>query len=180
VGAERELARSIREWNEAQIAQDFLQEGVVFHFLPPLASHMAGVWERLVRSTKRALYGVLKDAFVCEDVLSTALAEAERILNSRPLCPVSTDPNDLEVLTPNHLLLQRTFSNLPPGLFVDADKYRSKFRQSQYLAEGIWRRFVKEYIPALQERAKWLRPRKSLDVNDVVVVTEKDLPRSKW
>ena len=33
--------------------------------------------------------------------------EATSILNSHPICPSSDDPNDLEPLTPNHLLLQR-------------------------------------------------------------------------
>ena len=77
-------------------------------FQIPKASHAFGEWERLIRSTRTALKAMLGESLVEEDVLATVLTEVEGILNSRPLCAVSDDPNDLQPLTPNHLLLQRT------------------------------------------------------------------------
>ena len=44
-------------------------------------------------------------ALVRLETLRTVFAEVTSILNSRPICPSSDDPNDLEPLTPNHLLL---------------------------------------------------------------------------
>jgi len=38
-------------------------------------------------------------------VLRTALVEAERIFNSRPITHVSSDAGDIEALMPNHFLL---------------------------------------------------------------------------
>ena len=97
-----------------------------------------------------------------EDVLATVLTEVEATPNSRPLFAVSDDPNDLQPLTPNHLLLQRTVSALPPGTFVKEDMlFRKKWRQTQILADHFWRRWLKEYVPALQERQKWHRPRRN-------------------
>ena len=111
----------------------------------------------------------------------TVLAEVKATLNSRPLCAVSDDPNDLQQLTPNHLLLQRTVSALPPGTFVKEDKLlRKKWRQTQILADHFWRRWLKEYVPALQERQKWHRPRRNAQVGDLVLVVDQDLPRGKW
>ena len=46
-----------------------------------------------------------------EEVLATVLTEVEAILNSRPLCAASDDPDDQEPLTPNHLLLQKAVHN---------------------------------------------------------------------
>ena len=121
-------------------------------FQPPKASHASGVWERLIRSTRTALKAMLGESLVEEDVLATVLTEVEATLNSRPLSAISDDPNDLQPLTPNHLLLQRTF--------VKEDMlFRKKWRQTQILADHFWRRWLKEYVPALQERQKWHRPR---------------------
>ena len=46
-------------------------------------------------------------ALVGLQTLGTVFAEVTSILNIRPICPSSDNPNDLEPLTPNHLLLQR-------------------------------------------------------------------------
>ena len=104
-------------------------------FQPPKASHASGVWERLIRSSRTALKATQGERLVEEDVLATVLTEVEATLNSRPLCAISDDPNDLQPLTPNYLLLQRTVSALPPGTFVKEDiPLRKKWRQTQVLA----------------------------------------------
>lgn len=36
------------------------------------------------------------------DELRTLVCQISAILNSRPLCPISEDPEDLDVLTPGH------------------------------------------------------------------------------
>ena len=57
---------------------------------------------------------------------------------------------------------------------------RKKWRQTQILADHFWRRWLKEYVPALQERQKWHRPRRNAQVGDLVLVVDQDLPRGKW
>jgi hypothetical protein len=73
----------------------------------PVAAH--GSWERLIKSTKYALRGILSEMSVTEDVLLTAIVEAEALLNSWPLTHFSVIPDDLEALTPNHFLLLRAY-----------------------------------------------------------------------
>ena len=114
-------------------------------------------------------------------LLSTLLCIVEAVINGRPLTAVSDDPNDLEALTPNHLLLLRTGVVLPPGAFDKSDLYsRRRWRQVQYLANVFWRRWLKEYLPALQSRQKWLLPKRNLAVGDLVIVVDDDTPRSVW
>ena len=132
---EREIRQAIENWNQCQIRDELLQRGCQWVFQPPTASHASGVWERLIRSTRTALKAILGETLAEEDVPATVLTEVEATLNSRPLCAVSDDPNDLQPLTPNHLLLQRTISGLPPGTFVKDDMLlRKKWRQTQILA----------------------------------------------
>ena len=55
-----------------------------------------------------------------DEMLQTLMSEIHGILNSQPL---TSDPNDLDPLTPNHLLLFEASSNLPPGSFCKEDVY---------------------------------------------------------
>ena len=80
----------------------------------------------------------------------------ESIINGRPLTKVSDEPRDPEALTPNHLLILRSGPTLPPGTFVKEDSFsRRQWCRVQYLADVFWRRWMREYLPALQERRKW-------------------------
>ena len=134
VGAEREIRQAIENWKQYQIRDELLQRECQWVFQPPKASHASGLWERLICSTRTALKAMLKESLMGEDVRVTVLAEVKATLNSRPLCAVSDDPNDLQQLTPNHLLLQRTVSALPPGTFVKEHMlFRKKWRQTQML-----------------------------------------------
>ena len=109
------------------------------------------------------------------------MCKVESILNSRPITTVSSDPRDQEPLTPNHLLLLRSESSMPPGLFRKEDLLsRRRWRQVQYLADIFSKRWTKEYLPLLQSRQKWLHPRRNLAVEDVVLVAVENLHRNSW
>ena len=156
VGAEREFAEYVEEWNKEGIEEHLIQRGIKWKFNPPAAHHFGGVWERLVRSCKKARYAVLGNRSVTEDVVSTTMCIVEQTLNARPLTPVSSGVNDLEALTPNHFLLGNKNVCLPylpcAEKFVD---HRKLFRQTQAYANLIWDRFRKKYLPTLNNRQKW-------------------------
>lgn len=44
---------------------------------------------------------------------TTLVVRVEGILNSRPLTPITGDPNDLSALTPGHFLIDRPISAIP-------------------------------------------------------------------
>ena len=91
---------------------------------------------------------VINDQVLPEETLHTVLVEAEAIVNSRPLTPVSDDPKDYEALTPNYFLIGRALANSPPGCFREREiNSRKRWRMAQALADMIWRRWRKEYLP---------------------------------
>ncbi|XP_065090854.1 uncharacterized protein LOC135711830 [Ochlerotatus camptorhynchus] len=81
-----------------------------WHFNPPSTPHMGGVWERMVRSVKEALRAYEDGRKLTDEILSTSLAEAEDMINTRPLTYVPQEVADEEVITPNHFLRGRTMS----------------------------------------------------------------------
>ena len=106
-----------RKKSNSQLSQDGLQ----CHFNPPASAHFGEAWERLVRPTKRALKAIAGKQRDTDETLLTFMAEAESLINSRPLSTLSSDCKDREALTPNHFLL-----NLPMEVVSDSDLYSSK------------------------------------------------------
>ncbi|PIK53264.1 hypothetical protein BSL78_09838 [Apostichopus japonicus] len=142
-GSERELKEALAELEPEKIARHLGHKHIQWEFNPPMASHMGGVWERIIRSIRRILKVLLKGQSVTFEVLETVFAEVEAILNARPLTQVSLDPRDQEPLTPNHLLLMRSSPNLSPGNFTKHDSYgKRRWRQCQYLTDQFWKRWV--------------------------------------
>jgi hypothetical protein len=182
VGAERELRREINKWNISKFHEVLQNQHVSWRFNPPAGSHFGGVWERLIRSIRKILYSLLQQQsyHLDDEGLHTVFCEVESILNSRPITSVSCDPYDIEALTPNHLLLLRPGQSLPCGIFDKSDNYsRRRWRQVQYLADVFWSRWRKEYLPLLQERQKWMKPRRNISPGDMVLVMDNS-PRNSW
>ncbi|XP_070549479.1 uncharacterized protein [Ptychodera flava] len=110
---------------------------------PPHTSHFGGIWERQIGTIRRVLdsmhYQLGKQQYT-HDLLTTLMAEASAIVNSRPITTVSSDANDPQALTPNMLLTMKTQSPTPPpGSFIQQDIYsRKRWRRVQYLAYQFW------------------------------------------
>ena len=115
VGAAKEMRDCINAWNQSDIETSLAQKDIKWKFNPPGAPHFGGIWERLVRSCKKAMIAVLDGRSLTDDVLITTMCLVEQTLNARPLTSVSDDPDDLEALTPNHFLLGRANLALPTG-----------------------------------------------------------------
>ena len=180
-GAEVEIKTALEKWNIDRIDNCLRRRGVTWHFNPPLASHAGGVWERIIRSIRKIFRSLLGVQLVHDETLLTFMAEVEKILNDRPLTPPSSDPQDLEPLTPSKLLLLRPNVCQSPTETSDVVSYASKrWKQAHYLADVFWKRWIREYIPALQLKQKWLRPRPSLAVGDLVLVVDEASPRGFW
>ena len=184
VGAERELREGIQNWNQEAIANELTQENIEWHFNPPGAPHFGGLWEANVKSVKRAMYAILakEQVVLTDEVLQTVFVEVEALLNGRPLTPISDDINDLNALTPNHFLLGRPSTNLPPDIFYDTETTtRRRWRQSQALTDMFWKRWLREYLPYLLERTKWYRKApNSVNIGDLVLVADRNQPRGNW
>ncbi|XP_063968669.1 uncharacterized protein LOC135157358 [Lytechinus pictus] len=180
VGAERELRDGIRSWNQQKIQDHLLRKGIDWKFNPPSASHMGGSWERQIRTVRKVLNALLKQQALSDEGLCTLMCLVEAVINGRPLTVVSDDYRDLEPLTPNHLLLLRQSNVLPFDVSEKRDLYsQRRWRQIQYLADVFWRRWIREYLPALQQREKWSTPSRNIAVGDIVLIMD-GLPRNQW
>ena len=79
VGADRKIKEAIERIDDEKVRSELIQRGCKWVFHPPGASHMSGVWERLVKSVKRSLKAIIGKDRINEEVLQTVFTEAERI-----------------------------------------------------------------------------------------------------
>jgi len=157
VGAERELKESIRKWNQHAIGDYLHRREIDWHFNPPQASHFGGSWERLVRSVRRVLTSITQKAVFSDEELVTLVTEVEAVVNSRPLTPVTFVESVPRPLSPNDILLLCPDSNLPMAETESANAHSKHWKRIQLYADHFWRRWVKEYLPTLLPRSKWLK-----------------------
>nr|XP_021336928.1 uncharacterized protein LOC103910029 [Danio rerio]XP_021336929.1 uncharacterized protein LOC103910029 [Danio rerio] len=185
VGARNELKGALCEMDPERITTFLLENQCEFIMNTPHASHAGGVWERQIRTIRSVLNATfaLYPGKLDDSCLRAFLYEAMAIVNSRPLTvDCLNDPQSLRPITPNNLLTLKPVTALPPpGKFLEEDVYaRKRWRHVQYLAEQFWSRWRKEYLANIVTRQKWNMPKRNLQINDIVLVKEENLPRNEW
>lgn len=112
-------------------------------------------------------------------MFQTLLFEISGLLNSRPLTYASSDPDDFRPITPKDFLAQPPVANVPAGQFDDALP-QERYRYVQRCTNLFWDLWIKLYLPTLITRKKWKQPVPNIEVDDVVLIADKNLPRGQW
>lgn len=178
IGAEREIAEAKKTLPES-LSNHPSARNITWKKIPPGNPAAGGAWERMVGCVKAALKVTLKEKAPHEEVLHTLLLEAEQIVNSRPLTPVSTNIEEVS-LTPNHFLIMRTSALTPWGSFKDHNLTLSSWKTAQDLADTFWKKWIHEYRPLLSPRASTYNKDRSPAVKDVVIIADNTMPRGTW
>ncbi|XP_064107904.1 uncharacterized protein LOC135216464 [Macrobrachium nipponense] len=190
-GAERELKAALDEMEEKKIEKYLSHHHIEWKFNPPAASHMGGCWERQIRTVRKVLSALVKEfgERLNDESLRTLLCEVESIVNSRPLTTVSDSVDDLEPLTPNHLLIPKSYVIPPPGLFQKDDVYMRRShgyllpRRSQARINGegwVWARNLHHKKIPLRQKLLQLGLRTLGDVSFTMVLRILMRPEPGW
>ncbi|XP_055601262.1 uncharacterized protein LOC129750077 [Uranotaenia lowii] len=181
IGADKELKSALKDINQDKLIAEFTSPNTKWSFNPPASPHMGGAWERLIRSVKQNLAKLNPNHRPNDETLENMLIEIENIVNSRPLTHVPIDDDSSEVLTPNHFLVGSSNGLKPWVPFDDsAIAVRKSWQLSQTMANVFWRRWVHDYLPTLTRRHKWFENTKPIEVGDITVIVDPNLPRNCW
>ncbi|XP_063993427.1 uncharacterized protein LOC135171065 [Diachasmimorpha longicaudata] len=105
----------------------------------------------------------------------------EGVLNSRPITPISSDPNDVIALTPGHFLIGDSLTNLRGPNFSQTSTNRlSSWQHIQKLKQDFWSRWHREYISELSLRSKWVKGEHFIKEGTIVLIKEDNLPAQQW
>ncbi|XP_070579291.1 uncharacterized protein [Ptychodera flava] len=181
VASDKELRELVKQLDKDQLKGSTANQGIKWHFNPPLAAHFGGVHESMIKAAKRAIFAILKNADITDEELLMAVTGAEALINSRPITYQSANPDDVTPLTPNHFLHGQIGGEFAPAS-VDTTDYspRKRWRRVQELMRHFWKRWLREWLPTLNIRKKWFTPQRDLQVDDIVLVISPDTQRGHW
>ncbi|XP_017470374.1 PREDICTED: uncharacterized protein LOC108362054 [Rhagoletis zephyria] len=159
VGAEKELRIAYERCiNDDKVSTYFADAQTTWHFNPPSAPHMGGFWEAGIKRVKYHLKRALGPSHLTYEEFATVLTEVEACVNSRPICCIPTEVNDLEVLTPGHFIVGEPLKALPdPDVEVFKGTIFQRWQLIASIRQHFWKRWRDEYLVRLQQRSKWLR-----------------------
>lgn len=138
--------------------------------------------EAAVKSAKHHLTRVIGAQNLTFEEYATLLSQVEACLNSRPLCPIGDDPNDLTALTPGHFLVGESLVTLSePENLIDTNSGRlTRWELVQQMYQQFWHRWQAEYIDTLSVRSKWQAKERNVTVGDLIILKEDNLAPSQW
>lgn len=179
--ADTELKELVKKLDQDQITKSLANRGIKWNFNPPGGPHFGGAHESMIKSAKRAINGVLQNAEVNDEELTTIFVGVESLLNSRPITYQTSNHLDPEPLTPNHFLHGMIGGQFAPDSVDTTDfPLTKRWRRVQELIRHVWRRWLREYIPTLQSRPKWNATKKNFTTGDIVLVVEPNASRGNW
>ncbi|XP_062557097.1 uncharacterized protein LOC134221948 [Armigeres subalbatus] len=168
VGAKNELHalyRMLSNTNEVnRISTSLANEGIQWHTIPPRAPNFGGLWEAGVKVAKKHLLRQLGSTSLLYEDLVTILVQIEGAMNSRPLAPLSEDPNDIQAITPNHFLIGSPLQALP---------HPDMTTQKQQL---FWYHWQTEYLKELQRLSTSNPLRVELKIGQVMILQDQLQP----
>lgn len=181
VGASKIIKKTTMLHLSIEIINELSINGTQWHFIPASAPHFGGLWEAGIKSMKQHLKRIIGNNTLTFEELTTLLYQIEQCLNSRPLCPVTSDPSDLSILTPGHFLIGNSLLAPPdnPNEFENTN-ILSRWHLVQRLYHNFWKRWQHEYLVRLQQRPKWQSQTNNIKIDDLVIIIEDNLPPSRW
>ena len=181
-GADSELRRLFHEASSfsQEVSAAVAIDGTTWHFIPPRTPHFGGLWEAAVKCFKHHLRLVVRDATLTFEELTTLCAQIEACLNSRPVSPFSSDPDDIAALTLGHFLVGSALIAPPEPFsdFVVTDLRR--WQMISNMRNHFWSRWRKEALYHLQLSSKWFRADRSIQVGDLILLKDDLQPPQKW
>lgn len=184
VGAVKILRKSF-ETSLLKVKSDIIsnatRNNTEWHFIPASSPHFGGLWEAGVKSLKHHLKRTVGNAKLTYEELSTVLTQIEACLNSRPLAPLTTDPNDFTALTPGHFLVGNALLSAPdPDVLDEKLSILTRWQLVQRMFQAVATRWQTEYLTRLQQRPKWTKPTGNIKVGDLVLVKDTNTSPSTW
>ncbi|XP_068143524.1 uncharacterized protein [Drosophila tropicalis] len=148
---------------------------------PPGAPHMGGLWEAGAKSFKTLFYKATSNQKYTFEEFSTLLAKVEACLNSRPISPMSEDPTDSLALTPGHFLVGGPLLSVTePEIKDQVPSIINRWQRLKAVSQRFCTRWKDEYLKELHKRNKWRFPSTNLEVGDLVVLKDDNLPFNEW
>ena len=179
VGAEKELGEMWKMIRSESVYKRSTENGTQWTFGPADSPWHQGAVESLVKSAKRCFKLAINSQRVSPAEFATLCAETANILNERPIGVLPSTDSEINVLTPNCLLLGRTQAANPGG-WSTCSSSKSRLDLIVTISETFWKHWSELYAPTLMRQIKWYKPQRDLRPGDVVAIADQNHLRGKY
>ncbi|XP_031341031.1 uncharacterized protein LOC116169144 [Photinus pyralis] len=154
---------------------------IEWKFIPSRSPHFGGFYEAAIKSAKSIMKRIVGNAHLTFEQLTTVFVQIESVLNSRPMTPISSDPNDLLALTPGHFLIGDVLNCIPQEHVIDTPENRlNHYERLNQMFQQFWKRWTSEYTHTLQARGKWNKQRPDIKIGAMVLLKGESTPPLLW
>lgn len=182
VGASRELADQWgRMWQEDgdRISTHSAERGLRWVFSTADSPWQNGAVEALVKSCKKAISFSMNDRRLSPFEFSCMLYSVANLINERPIGTLPGVDSELNIITPNSLLLGRSTARNPGG-WEPVTTVLKRFHLIQEVAQAFWKQWTKTVAPGLITSAKWQVKERNLQVGDVVLISHEGAIKGEY
>ena len=141
-----------------------------------------GKAERRIAIVKKLIRISIGDTRVTPVELQTIFFEESNICNERPISlSLPRSDGTYTIITPNQLLLGRSFNQLPDDLeLVESLPISARYRLVNHVTTEFWKRWSSEVSPGLVVRQKWHEKSRNLCEGDLVMICEPSKLKSRY
>ena len=173
-GADSELKSAWKNMDQDKIKYVGAEMGMTWHFGPADASWYQGAVESLIAGVKRTFKIIMsKELRFSVSEFLTMCTEVANILNERPLGTLSGADSEVNILTPNCLLIGRATSKKTIA-WQPCNNVQNRYAYVQQATAQFWKHWIEKYAPTMVWHKKWHASSQNLQVGDVVVVADSD------
>ena len=154
-----------------------------WNFCPSGSQWRNGAIESFVKRFKWSL-SLYQQSGMNYAELQSAFKRIASVLNSRPISArfgprhSESDPDYLEMITPNMLLTARTGVDLPVREYADEESPSRRLAYKQKLESDWWQQWKVQCFDSLIPTKTWTVEKRGVKVGDVVLISYKDLSKT--
>ncbi|XP_063919435.1 uncharacterized protein LOC135134639 [Zophobas morio] len=176
----REVSQFLRS-HSSEITSSLTSLEIKWHFNPPAAPNFGGLWEAAIKSAKSLLYRSIGTSLLTFEEYSTLFCKIEAVLNSRPLCAVTSNPEDaVDYLSPGHFLVGRPLLQPPEAPLEDNLNWTCRWQLLSQLYQRFWKRWSTEYLHTQLQRQKWNKDQPNIQPGAIVALYGAETTPLSW
>ncbi len=165
-------SKQLATWDWTAVHEQAERVGAEWHIVPTGGQHYNGQAERFIGLLKRCLEGTLNNRRLTLGELSTVVADAAQIVNSRP---IAKNRGDLETggpITLLHLQLGRATVEVPKMMFEEAPRLTQRLQFIEEAKKQFWKKWMQQVFSGRMLSHKWTKNVRNVAVGDIVYLAE--------
>ena len=179
IAASSELSQMWKCIDKDAILRKSADNGMKWIFGSADSPWQQGAVESMVKAAKKAINFAVHNQRLSPSEFLTLCAEVTNTLNERPIGLLPGDDSDINVLTPNSLLLGRATAKNPGG-WQSSNSLSARYQLVQQVSDHFWNKWVELCAPSLVVQRKWHKSTNNLKPGDVVLVLDRNTLRGNY